>query len=882
MPDSLPRLAEALKDRYRIERELGQGGMATVYLAEDLKHKRQVAIKVLKPELAAVLGAERFIQEITTTAALQHPHILPLFDSGSADGFLFYVMPYIEGETLRSKLDRETQLGVEEAVRIASEVADALDYAHRHGVIHRDIKPENILLHDGRPMVADFGIALAVSAAAGGRMTETGLSLGTPHYMSPEQATAEKDLSARSDVYSLGSVLYEMLTGNPPHVGSSAQQIIMRIVTEEAQPVTRTRKAVPANVSAAVAKSLEKLPADRFESARAFAEALRTPGFTHGTTAASAVSGLAPGAPARRLTLIHGAVTAVLALALGWMALGRESPGPTVPFHATLGDSVIPLPQGIAISPDGRMVVLALVNADGQSQLFLRPSDQNTLQPLAGTNGASSPMFSPDGGSIGFLQSTAGQALRSFMRVPVGGGAVQVIADSVSYVDWGEDGTIVVVRDAGLYRIRGGEGRAELLLASDTIQITNPDVLPDGSGVLFSNNALGGGVGLLLDFATGTLTKVLPSAQNPRYVATGHLIYHAQPPSVAVMAVAFDLRTHRVSGAPFQVLSTVWRTGGASYWDVSRNGTLIYVRSPDVGDGERLAWIDPSGTADPLPIQVQDFELPRLSPDGRRVAFLDFSASQLSVFDLSTGATLQLGNFSTAVWGADSRTLYVSTPSGGARRATIRLAIDGAGKPDTLLYDVSEVLSVSPDGSRLVMSRSLAGRGFDLDILALDGASPEVVPYLRANWNERQGDISPDGRWLAYVSDESGQNEVFVRSFPDPGPPVRISEGGGVGPAWARDGGSIYYAGPERMVRVQVTAGTSGLQVRSRTALFSTNGLEVTTASFFQNLGFPRRYDVGLDGRLLMVRSAEEMYQFGVPVRVIVNWFDDLRAKASR
>ncbi|MEP7327099.1 MAG: serine/threonine-protein kinase, partial [Gemmatimonadota bacterium] len=278
--DAIARLAAALADRYRIERELGQGGMATVYLAQDLKHDRQVALKVLKPELAAVLGAERFVVEIKTTAALQHPHILPLFDSGTAGGFLYYVMPYIQGETLRSKLDRETQLGIDEAVKITTEVADALDYAHRHGVIHRDIKPENILLHDGRPMVADFGIALALSAAAGGRMTETGLSLGTPHYMSPEQATAEKEITARSDVYSLASVLYEMLTGSPPHVGSSAQQIIMKIVTEDAQPVTRLRKAVPPNVAAAVSKALEKLPADRFESAHAFMDALNDRGFT--------------------------------------------------------------------------------------------------------------------------------------------------------------------------------------------------------------------------------------------------------------------------------------------------------------------------------------------------------------------------------------------------------------------------------------------------------------------------------------------------------------------------------------------------------------------------------------------------------------------------
>src|SRR3954468_8957159 len=276
-------LSASLATRYRVERELGRGGMATVYLAHDVKHDRKVAIKVLKPELAAVLGADRFIVEIKTTAALQHPHILPLFDSGEANGLLYYVMPYVQGETIREKLTRETQFGVDEAIRIAREIADALDYAHRHGVIHRDIKPENILLHDGRAMVMDFGIALAVSAAAGGRMTETGLSLGTPHYMSPEQATAEKDITGRSDVYSLATVLYEMLAGNPPHTGASAQQIIMKIIPDPAAPVAKYPKSVPPNVVEALERALEKLPADRFESARAFSDALANVDFQVGT-----------------------------------------------------------------------------------------------------------------------------------------------------------------------------------------------------------------------------------------------------------------------------------------------------------------------------------------------------------------------------------------------------------------------------------------------------------------------------------------------------------------------------------------------------------------------------------------------------------------------
>ena len=221
MSDPITRLNTALEGRYEIERELGEGGMATVYLAKDLKHNRNVALKVLKPDLAAVVGAERFLAEIKTTANLTHPHILPLFDSGEADSFLFYVMPHIEGESLRERIDREKQLPVDEAVKIATDLAEALDYAHRHKIIHRDIKPANILIHEGRPLIADFGIALAVGAAGGGRLTETGLSVGTPHYMSPEQATGDQAVGVATDIYALGAVLYEMLIGEPPYTGSS-------------------------------------------------------------------------------------------------------------------------------------------------------------------------------------------------------------------------------------------------------------------------------------------------------------------------------------------------------------------------------------------------------------------------------------------------------------------------------------------------------------------------------------------------------------------------------------------------------------------------------------------------------------------------------------
>ncbi len=325
MSDPVARLNTALEGRYAIERELGEGGMATVYLADDLKHERKVALKVLKPELAAVVGAERFLTEIKTTANLQHPHILPLFDSGEADGFLFYVMPYVEGETLADRIDREKQLPVGEAMRIATAVANALDHAHRNNVIHRDIKPANILLQDGEPVVADFGIALAVGVS-GGRLTETGLSVGTPHYMSPEQATGDQTVGAATDVYALGAVLYEMLVGSPPYVGSTAQAILGKIIAGKLASATEERASVPANVDAAIRKALEKLPADRFTGAQEFARALADPAFRHGV---EVEAGLGAGRGLwKPLSMATSALALVFALGFGWSLLRPVAPTP--------------------------------------------------------------------------------------------------------------------------------------------------------------------------------------------------------------------------------------------------------------------------------------------------------------------------------------------------------------------------------------------------------------------------------------------------------------------------------------------------------------------------------------------------------------------------
>jgi serine/threonine-protein kinase len=467
MTDVPERLRNALADRYEIQRELGAGGMATVYLAEDLKHKRKVAVKVLRPELAAVLGAERFVQEIETTANLQHPHILPLFDSGEAEGFLYYVMPFIDGETVRDKLDRETQFGIEEAVRITTEVADALDYAHRNNVIHRDIKPENILLHDGRPMVADFGIALAVSAAAGGRMTETGMSLGTPHYMSPEQATADKDLTNRSDIYSLACVLYEMLTGEPPHTGASAQAIVMKIVTEAVQPVTELRKSVPPHVGAAVARALEKLAADRFESAAKFAEALANPAFTVATEQKAAVPGAQPTGPWNRLSAALAGIAVLMSVTALWGWLRPDPPPPISRYSLALpAEEALQVFRSsrIAISPDGSRLVYVGPAAGGR-RLWVRARDQLSATPLPGTENATHPFVSPDGSRVGFF-STPPIRLKV---ASLGGGPPITVADTLVGLDgaaWGADGLLyydglTAGGTTGILRVPAGGGSSD-------------------------------------------------------------------------------------------------------------------------------------------------------------------------------------------------------------------------------------------------------------------------------------------------------------------------------------------------------------------------------------------------------------------------------------
>ncbi|MEO7998984.1 MAG: serine/threonine-protein kinase, partial [Gemmatimonadaceae bacterium] len=524
-------LNAALDGRYRIERELGVGGMATVYGAQDLRHERDVAIKVLHPDLGAALGAERFLSEIKTTAKLQHPHILPLLDSGNANGLLFYVMPLVAGETLRARLERERQLPIEDALLIAREVADALEYAHKQGVIHRDIKPENILLQGGHALVADFGIALAVQSARGARMTQTGLSLGTPQYMSPEQAMGERNIDARSDVYALGAVLYEMLAGDAPFIGSSVQAIVAKVMNERPTPLHTLRDTVPPSVEAAVFTALAKLPADRFPSAAAFAMAL----YDRGQIRTSQISYSRPPVFRRPIAGLVAVLCAGIAAFFYWKS-STASAEPSITTRSYLRFPVDEAPidklPSYAMFPDGSAIVYVGRSATG-TQLWIKKRTELHATPISGTIGAANAFISADGAWIAFVAND------KVLKVPASGGppvsigkatcteAVCDISEGGTFLD---DGRVVHnLRDGMVISGRGGAVTDTLVTSTmiGGLAAMQPNALPDSRGVLFTACTLycNRADVWVYDMATRKAHLLILSASHPVYVSTGHLLY---------------------------------------------------------------------------------------------------------------------------------------------------------------------------------------------------------------------------------------------------------------------------------------------------------------------------------------------------------------------
>jgi Tol biopolymer transport system component len=888
------KLAAALADRYRIERELGAGGMATVYLAEDLRHDRKVALKVLRPELAAVIGAERFLQEIKTTANLQHPHILPLFDSGEAGGFVFYVMPYVEGESLRDRLSREKQLPVEEAVRVAKEVADALEYAHSHDVVHRDIKPENILLHGGHALVADFGIALAASRSEGGtRMTETGMSLGTPHYMAPEQAMGEREITAKADIYALGCVLYEMLTAEPPFTGATAQAIVARVMTEQPRSLTSQRRTIPPHVEAAVQQALEKLPADRFASAKEFAEALG--GKATGRYVAPAAGAVAPAPqPAyRHPAFLALAVVAALCLALAAWVLFRPGPRARVNrYMLGLPASQAPVPDGsFALSPDGSRFVYEGPGPRG-TQLWLKESGKYDATPLAGTDGVNVMTFSPDGEWIAYTQAS------QLKKLQVTGGAAITLVDSVSSspgLAWLDDGHLIYLKLGAreLRRIPAAGGASEVVWG-DSAQLIYPTPLPGGKGILFIRCT--GGCRFThdlwaLDLGSGKAHLVQTGVAIGQYLPTGQVAYVR--PDGALFVLPFDTRRLSATGAPVPVRDSV------SVLDeffpliaFSASGTLV-TRVGAAGSTllrYQMVWVDRAGRETMIDSAWTFRHVSfganagwSLSPDGTQLAIglATEAGDNIWVKHLPTGPLVRVTFDSAAEfrprWLPDGRSVMFGSNrvAGGG---LYRRAADGTGTDQLVLRGNIFEGQVSRDGQWLVAragGQVAQSGGRDISALRL-GTDTALTPLVATVYDESEIALSPDGRWLAYVSDETGRAEVFIRPFPHAdSAKYQVSTGGGVSPLWARNGRELFFVDADRaMTSVSVAAGAPLRLGEARRLFRLQDDLYLAAREFYTP------YDISPDGqRFIMARRIRNNAMQEAPLVVTENWFDELRTQ---
>jgi len=885
--DAIAHLTSALAGRYEINREIGRGGMATVYVARDIKHQRNVALKVLSPELAAVLGGERFLAEIRVTANLQHPNLLPLFDSGDADGSLFYVMPFVEGESLRHRIEREKQLPIDDAVRIATAVAGALDYAHRHGVIHRDLKPENILLHEGQPLVADFGIALAVSNAGGARITQTGLSLGTPQYMSPEQATGDRVIDGRSDIYSLGAVLYEMLTGEPPHTGRTAQAVIARVLTETPRSVRATRASVPEHVAVATRRALERLPADRWTTGAQFVEALQSPAATEPLRAVGSEP-VSPVAPhwIRRLARpsilwpIAFAIAAIVTATAWRRDRASDANSPTMRF------TLVPsrdhrfadfIGRDMTISRDGQTIVYMGI-AGSTRQFYVRRLNDLVARPLPDSRNAQDPAISPDGKSVAF---TAGNrlwtmALDGGPRVPLADRSVE------GGVAWGADGFVYFTAPdktgrgmvgGSLWRVRASGGAPTQLprLIDSTRERGQwwPILAADSKLLFYTSIGQGGFTELHLVVVSleSNRIAVLGPGLQVLGLLDDYLVYVRDDGTV--WAAPFDAKRLALTGQGVPVVDSVQVQGPRAIASLSPSGTLAYERGASVSVPVLVAA---GSTPKPLFDDKRRFTHPRFSPDGSRIAFAVTSVqtSDIYIYDLASRTSTRLttqGHNDRPEWTPDGKRVVFLSDREDPQYSLWWQAADGSTPAEKLFvrpHPIREAV-VARDGRTIAFREDATNHRRDIYILPLDG--PRVPrPFLTSEADELMPRISPSGKWLLYQSDESGQYEIYMRPYPGGGARLQVSAGGGTEPLWSPDGGRVYYRQNLAVVSARFSE-TPKPAILARDTLFEGQ---------YDRHEFHQNYDVAPGGKsLLMLKPANDESQ----LIVVSNWLTELRTR---